>query len=933
MPMPTAHPAEVAPLHWTATRLQCQYATNPLGIDSEQPTLGWVPLRSEPGDVVAHQVLVATSPEDLNDTSLVLWDTGRVEADDIHETSYAGPTLRSGQRYWWTVRLWDSDGTPGPWATPAWFETGPMRADDWVGAWISGTAGHSSPLLRRTFTPSAPIASARVHVSALGYYEVRINGERVGDQVLDPATTTYADDPALVDSAGKPASIATPRVLYSSYDVTDLLDAGTNCIGVVLGHGWYSAEEDNGPGPFPRTPYADRPAVLLQLELRTVDGETSVVTTNDSWRTSAGPIRYNDYAQGETYDATEEQPGWDTAAFDAHTWDRAEAAVSPTVTPRRQAVEPTRVIETLTPAATWRTASGATIVDFGQHFSGWTRIVATGPRGAQVRLRHAGEVSGDGELDDDANMGGWLKARQNDTYILAGDRLEHWEPRFTLHGFRYVEVSVSDPEVVLHQMRGQVVHSDLARTGEFECSDPMLNRIHRNVLWSLRSSFQGFPQDAADRAERVGWVGDPGWAIEDYLYDFDARSFWMKWLDDLADTQLATGEFPTICPIHWRGAVPVDQTEWEAPEDQEVPELPTWPYANLPDFSMTSFPSIVWSLYQFYDDRPLLERHYAAMRRGVEYLRSRSEGHILSDGLGDHMEPQPDGTCSVTPRRTPVALTSTTWYYAVVTILLESARVLDIRDDVDEYGRLATAIKDAFNEKFLDTERHIYDEGSQTALALPLLHDLVPESLHERLAQSLVERISDVHSDHLDTGTMGTAALQHVLPDIGAAELMYRMATQPTNPSWAHQVLHGATTVWETWGGDATFSRNMKLLATISCFLYKDVAGLAPTSPGWRTIRVRPLLTGPLTHARARVRTPRGEAGVEWRTDEHGLSITVDVPATTTAQVLVPLPGNGAERAELVVDDKRRDFDAELNHAAVDLGGGRHHVRLRTNHD
>jgi alpha-L-rhamnosidase len=363
-------------------------------------------------------------------------------------------------------------------------------------------------------------------------------------------------------------------------------------------------------------------------------------------------VLYNDYGHGERHDARLDPIGWDDREFDAGDWLPATVRPAPAAALRSALLEPARVIETRQPSALEARGEGCWQADFGQNFGGWTRITVRGPAGAEVTLRHAAEVSRDGTLDDDANMGAWLPARQTDTYVLAGSGQEIWEPRFTLHGFRHVEVSASDAAVALERIEGRVVHSDVQRIGQFECSDELLNQIHANVLWSHRTSFQGFPQDAAERYERVGWVGDPGWGIDDYLYNFDARAFWCKWLEDLADAQLADGRFPLICPIQWRGGI-----DMVAPEDYVVPEdldtMVYWPYAVWPDFSSTSYPAIAWALYEHSGDRSILSDHYPAMRRGLEYLRSIAEHQFVELGFGDHMEPQPDGTCSVFALRTP----------------------------------------------------------------------------------------------------------------------------------------------------------------------------------------------------------------------------------------------------------------------------------------
>lgn len=880
-----------------ASCLRCERLVDPLGIDVRRPTFEWIPSCEEGTGApqTSCQVVVASTYEGAASGEGDRWDSGRITWSAVTGLAYDGAPLTSRERLWWSVRLWSDDGAePGPWAVPATFEMGLLDAADWSADWIGGEAGISSPLLRVEFDLPARARSARAYVCGLGYHELRINGEKVTDHVLEPPQTSYDHDVELLDGEGRPTQIRSPRALYVVHDVTAFLLPGSNALGVILGNGWFSAEADKGPGPLPRKPWGDRPRALVQLEVELEDGQRITISSDaDRWRVASGPIEYNDFANGERYDARAEQPGWDEAGFDESDWSSAVGLPGPAGALRTRPLEPTRVVETLAPVTTKDAASGAKLFDFGQHVSGWTRLAAEGPAGAEITLRHAGELTPEGELDDDANMGAWLPARQTDTYVLKGEGVEIWEPRFTLHGFRHVEVTFSDG-VALQDVSARVVHSDLASIGTFECSNELLNKIHANVRWTHRASFQGFPQDAAERDERVGWVGDPGWAIDDYQYTFDSRAFWMKWLDDLADAQLPDGRFPVICPIMWRGGI-----DMAPPEDYEVPEdldtMVYWPYGAWVDFSGTSYPSVAWALYESSGDREILARHYAGMQRGVAFLRALSEDLIISQGLGDHMEPQADGTCEVFAQRTPVELVSTAWFFRVTTIVAQTAEILGDLDGAREHGALAADIGAAFNARFFDAASGSYATGSQTSRLLPLWFGIVPDEHRTKAVNGLADEIRERGDGHLWTGTMGTAALQQVLPEAGHADLMYEIATQTTFPSWGHQVSEGATTVWETWGGQPGFSRNMKLMASIVSFLYRDVAGLAPVAPGWERIRVAPKLTATLTHAEARVHTVRGVAGVAWRVADGELTLSVEVPATSTAEVWLP----GGRRLEL----------------------------------
>jgi alpha-L-rhamnosidase len=872
-----------------AIGLRCQYLVDPLGVDARRPRLGWASASSRRADAEsAYQVLVASEPGLVAEGVGDLWDSGRMASGAVGGVVYGGVEVESRQRCWWTVRLWGRDGESGQWAEPASFELGLLDAADWQAKWIGADPAVSAPLLRVEFELPEAARRARAYVTGLGYYELILNGVRVGDHVLDPASTTYDHHPDLRDENGAPARVNAPRVLYVTHDVRSHLRPGPNAIGLMLGRGWYSIEE-----PAARKMnriWGDRPIGLVQLEVELERGDRVHIVSDGGWRAAPGPILANDLAHGERYDARRELPGWDRPSFDDSGWEPATVVEGPVGTLRSQPLEPSRVVESKEPVAVTQVRDGVQIVDFGQHVSGWTEIAVSGPAGAEVKLRHGGRLGPDGELDDAASAEHpLLPARQTDSYVLKGEASETWEPRFTLHGFRYVEVSSVGGEVSLEGARARVVHNDLAATGAFSCSEELLNRIHENVEWTLRASFQGIPQDAADRDERVGWLGDPGWVIEDYFYSYDTPAFWLKWLDDIRDSQLASGNLPVIAPIHWELSPAAD----EFLEEVDLFDLQNRiPYNRWPDWSST-YHLVVWHLYRFWGDPAILEAHFEGLRRGAEWMSSRADGHIVADGIGDHMEPRPDGVCAPLPERTPVELTSTAWYFACVRIVAQAAEILGKAAEARRFDELADSISEAFDRAFFDHATGGYGPGTQTSLALPLWLGLVPEERHAGVVQLLVEDIRR-HDDHLSTGIMGTAALEQVLPEHGAADVMYDLAMQTTFPSWGEQVVAGATSIWEAWGNGAgpdygPTSQNMKMFISIEKFLYKDVAGITLTAPGWREMRVKPALTDRLASASAKVETARGVAAIEWRRTDQRLAIDLEIPPSSVADVWLPV--------------------------------------------
>lgn len=854
----------------TAVDLRCGSAVDPIGIDAPAPRLSWR-WRSEARGArqTAWQVLVGGAPDQLTPDSAGMWDSGRVDGDRA-AVNYGGPPLAAGVPYFWAVRGWDERGAATAFSAPASFEMGLMARGDWRGRWIAGPAGVSSPLLRREFTAPAPVRWARCYVCGLGYYELYCNGAKVGDHVLDPANTYYHND--------QPFPLRS-RVLYVTYDLTGRLRAGANALGVMLGHGWYSAEPDVPPSPIHREPYGDRPCLLLQLDVDLADGRLLTVVSGRTWRTAPGPIVYNDYHHGETYDARLERPGWDDVRFDDADWAHAAEVDGPGGALRAQPpLPPIKVVGTRAPRRLLTPRPGVYVFDLGQNCCGWARLRARGPRGAEIALAHAARVHADGSLDPRSNLhdaAGVHSARQTDRYVLRGDAggrgWEAWEPRFTLHGSRYVEVTGYPGAPALDAIDGRVVRTAARATGRFTCSDELLNRIHRMCRWTFASSMQGYPQDAADRAERVGWLGDP--IPEDYLYNFDCASFWAKWADDIAGAQKENGHVPTISPIHWRRT-----------HDAYAYPAPYW---------SSTYAVLVWTLYRFLDDESLLARHYGGLRRLVAYLSGLAEEHVIEPGLGDHMEPQPDGSTSAAPRRTPTALTSTAIYYWDVRTLARIAAILGAGGDAERYNLLAERIGAAFNRRFLDERAGVYASGSQTANAVALQMGLVPPQAVERVLANLVRDITVAHGGHLSTGMIGTNALVEALPRYGRADVLYRIAGQTTFPSWGHMLARGATTLWESWTDDPgqQLSLNMKLLGSIDKFFYRDVAGIAPLAPGFRRIAVTPKVTGLLASAAAEIETVRGPAAVSWRRDRGRLRLRATIPANAAAQVRLPAPG------------------------------------------
>lgn len=846
-----------------AAKLTCEYAVDPIGLDTPAPRLSWMLLSDARGAKQrAYEVLVASSPEKLAAGSGDRWASGRVESDRCVNVAYGGAALASREKCWWKVRAWAAgEDQPGEWSEPATFEMGLLAREDWRGSWISAAAGVSAPLLRKRFTLPAAAVRGRVYVCGLGCCELHVNGRRVGDRVMDPAPTWY--DNIL------PQSIAS-RVLYVTYDITDWLVAGDNAIGVLLGHGWYSSDDGKPSG---RTPLGDRPVLLLQGEFTLADGRRVSVASDTSWKASASPITANEFCAGERYDARLEQDGWATADFDDAAWAAAAPVKAPGGRLAAMALEPCRITQRFRPVRVLQGAEGAYIFDMGQYISGWAELRVAGPAGTAVTLRHAGRVNYDtGTLDTRNNMS-WHPAHQTDAYTLRGAGVETWHPRFTIHGFRYVEVTGWPGVPTPDDLTGCAVNNDVEAAGEFACSDELVNRVHHNVWWTFRGSLQGMPQDASDRAERLAWLGDPGFVAEDYMVNFRDVRFWSKWLDDIADAQTPQGQVPFVAPPFWDSR---SYTYW-----------PCWE---------CSYALFAWFVYQYNDDLRVLEKHYEGLRRQVAWFGSMAvDGVTVKEPLGDHMEPRDDGSSSFCPLRTPAALAGTAYYFRTAQIVSDAARLLGKADEARDYARLAEEIRDSFNRHFLQADTGQYGSGSQTANALALYLGLVPPGREPQVLANLVADIEQ-RGNRLSTGIIGTDALEQALPRYGRADVMLRLARQTAFPSWGFGVVNGQTTIAECFEANHHYSLSMKMLGSVEKFLYKDVAGLAPAEPGWRRIEISPKVAEHLDWSRASYRTAYGLAAVEWRRNGAGgarprLALTATVPANTTAVVRMPALG------------------------------------------
>ena len=838
----TFQPSRAAEGPLPPASLGCEYLKNPLGIDVRQPRFAWVLAHTGRGQKQsAYQVLVASSPELLNQDRGDQWDSGKTASDDSTQVVYSGKPLASGKTYYWKVRYWDSAGNASPYSAVAQFEMGLLTREEWKGHWIGG-----DNLLRKEFALEGKVVRARAYVTALGYYELRVNGEKVGSNVLDPAFTTYP-----------------VRVLYSSYDVTPQLRAGKNAVGAMLGGGWATLR-----GNFP-TPYKE-PALLLQVNIELADGKTVSVASENSWKVAKGPIVSDSVYDGEIYDARRELPGWDLPGFDDSAWSAAQTVEGSKGTLSARMMPPIRVIDSIVPVALANPRPGVYIYDLGQNLSGWAELRLRGPRGAEVHLRFSELLYDDGTI----NRENLREAKSRDIYTLRGEGDETYQPRFTYHGFRYVEVTGYPGTPSLDSVRGHVVHTAVEPTGNFAASKALLNQIHKVIRWSDLTNLHSVPTDCDQRDERMGWMGDAQTSAEAMMLNFDMAAFFANFLRDMRDVQNPNGTLTDTVP-HRYGSRPAD---------------PAWG---------TAYPLICWYMYEQYGDRRILEENYEGLKKYVEFLGSRAPDHVLRYSYyGDW----------VATEKTPGELVSDFYYYYDTLLLSRIATVLGNSTDAASYTQLAAQIKDAFNQEFFNAKMGNYANGTQTANTLPLWLDMAPRDRRGSVEGNLTYDILYGHNTHVTTGFIGVRYLMPLLTELNRSDLAYDLAVQTTYPSWGYMVANGATTLWELWqnkAGPSMNSHDHHMMGSVDAWFYEALAGIKveAENAGYRHFRIEPQVVGDLAWVNATVGTVRGNVTSSWTHTPGVVTLEVDVPVNSTASVSIP---KDLEMTEITVRERDR---------------------------
>ncbi|MFC1961282.1 family 78 glycoside hydrolase catalytic domain, partial [Chloroflexota bacterium] len=889
-----------------AQSLRCETLTNPVGLAASQPRFSWELVATHPNQIqTAYQILVADDPDRLATAEATLWDSGQMMTGQSNQIAYAGPALQSTQKYWWKVRVWDAEGQVSAYSQVASWQMGLLAAQDWQASWIGlPVEPTQDPVMRppfyarRTFQPAEPVKSAVLFATARGCYKTFLNGAPVGDNVLTPGWTDYHK-----------------RIQVQMYDVTDLLQDQANVLAALVGDGWYAGYVGMNRQ---RNRYGTAPQGLFQLHITYASGAEEIISSDQAWQVSTGPIAYSDLLMGEYYDARQEIPGWNLPNFAATDWQPVTVQARDETPLVGQPNQPMRITQQIKPVAITRPDADTCIFDLGQNMVGWVRLNVSGPAGTHIQLRHGEVLNPDGTL----YITNLRDAKQCDTYILKGEGTETFEPSFTFHGFRYVEVRGLTKKPTLNTLTGCVIHNDMPLTGSFECSNPMVNQLWQNILWGQRGNFVSIPTDCPQRNERLGWTGDAQVFIRTASFNMDVAAFFTKWMDDVVDGQSAAGGFPDFAP---RIAMELDV----APGVMGLDGAPGWGDAGI---------IIPWTMYQVYGDTRVIETYYEAMTAWMDYIAADNPNYLRIERCNhDFSDWLSLGTT------TPKALVATAYWAYCAQLMRQIATVIDRPENAQAYQELNEKIRASFIEEYLSPDG-ILSGDTQTAYALALHFDLIPAELRPAAVQHLVAAIERADG-HIATGFLGTPLLCPVLAENGHADIAYQLLLNETYPSWGYMIKHGATTMWERWDGWTTEtgfqdpdmnSFNHYAYGAIGEWLYRFAAGIdldqqQAGAAGYKHLHIRPYPDARLSFVKAGYNTIYGPVSSHWWLEGDQIHLKVTLPPNTTATVTIP-----AQEVRQILDVDTMTSPAscatETEHCVVfQVGSGEYHFAGRHN--
>ena len=814
----------------------------------------------------AYQILVAVSEKNINDNVGDFWDSGKILTNNQLFVSYAGKPFIPGQKYYWKVKVWDKNGIYSKWSKVENLVAPLTYPEAWKARWITYDYKKDSPmpLMRKTFSLKSEkkVTSARLYICGLGYYEAYLNGEKVGSCVLEPAQTNYED-----------------YALYSVYDILVEKIEKVKVLGIMLGNGWYNQNLVWSPA----MAYG-QPLAIAQLIIQYENGDSDIVCTDDSWKWKEGPITFNNIYAGEIYNANLETAGWCTVKSNENDWKPVIYTDSYPPELVEQMVEPIRKMEKLEVKRILPPTNNAWVFDFGQNFAGWVELKLSGKKGQKITLRFSEEIDKNNRIDPASTGVFATKFVQTDQYICKGEGVEKWEPRFTYHGFRYVEVTGLEGDPPKDLLTGVVVYSSMKNTGSFSCSDPHINKLHDLAVWTIKSNVHGIPTDCPHR-ERCGWTGDAHTIATTLMQNFDARLFLNKYLYDLRSSARETKkELYFGVNFHDRSV----ETKPAGIPTMIVPGKRTSGIAS-PDWG-TAVVQIPWYLYLYYGDVSLLQEFYPDMKVWVDYISNKFPSGIVNHGLGDWCPPGGNKNIDC-----PVSLSSTAFHYLDLSILTKTAYLFGYSSDAAFYSKRLVNVKEKFNEMFFDSQNNTY--GSQSANAMAIQLGLVRNGKTSAVVQSLAHDIKNKSNGFVQTGIFGLGRIFPALAENGQEDLAYEIFTKNGLHSFANMWdIYDVTTLWEILpvdnsGAGMGSSHNHPMNGGYDEWFFRGIAGIRPDEniPGFKKIVFRPSFTSKLSYASASYESPYGKIVSNWEGNGKTLKWFIQIPPNCTADIYLPL--------------------------------------------
>jgi len=890
--------------------LTCDYKSNPIGIDHTQPVLNWK-IQSKKYNVLqtAYQILVADNLKDLKANKGNIWDSKKINTSQSLQIIYSGQKLIATKLYYWKVKVWDNQSQVS-WSEPAFWQMGLLSVADWKGAqWIAYekladtnvnilptdgkkdkfNANNILPMFRKSIRITKEIKRATAFISGLGHFEMHLNGQKVSDDFLSPGWTKYDKE-----------------ALYVTYDLTRQLKKGENVIGVLLGNGFYYVPPVKERYRKLKSAFG-YPKLICRLQITYADGTTTDILSNPTWKTTPSAITFSSIYGGEDYNADLEQKGWDLPGFDDNKWKNSLQLDGPAL--KAQKEEPVKVFEHFPAKQINILANGDWVYDLGQNASAIIEIKVRGKKGDTVRFTPAELLKADGSVTQ-KNIGG----PSYFSYILKGEGLETWRPRFTYTGFRYVQVKGAVPAgkennsalPVLENLTGLHIRNAAEKVGSFSSSNTLFNKTFDLIDWAIKSNMVSVFTDCPHR-EKLGWLEELHLMGSSVRYNYNAAPLFKKALQDMKNSQLDNGLIPEIAPEYVK-------FEWGGDMFRDSPE---WGSSGI---------LMPWYLYQWYGDKQAMIDYYPMMKSYINYLGTKADNHILSQGLGDWYDlgPKPPGVSQLTP----MGVTGTAIYYYDLTILNKIATLLGKKADALKYAQLAQEVRKAFNNKFFNAQTRQYATGSQAANAMAVFMGLVANEDKAAVIDNLVKDIKD-RKNSLTAGDIGYRYVLRVLEDAGKSDVIFDMNSRSDVPGYGMQIEKGATALTESWAALPTVSNNHFMLGHLMEWFYSGLGGIGQeeTAIAFNKIRIYPQIVGDLKSAKTSYNSPYGLISTNWKKDNGSFEIEVDIPANTSANIYLPISANQTVKAETNMAFKRlRD---EQGRAKIEVGSG--HYKFKVN--